>query len=60
METQVYTVTEMQEMLNISRTFAYKFADEVYQKQEPFVVLKIGKSFRIPKEPFNRWMKGQT
>lgn len=60
MEAQVYTVTEMQEMLNISRTFAYKFADEVYQKQEPFVVLKIGKSFRIPKEPFNRWMKGQT
>lgn len=60
MEAQVYTVTEMQEMLNISRESAYRFAGEVYQKQEPFVILKIGKSFRIPKEPFNRWMNGQT
>lgn len=60
MEKKVYTVQEIQEILNISRTFAYKFADEVYQKQEPFVVLKIGKSFRIPKDSFDRWMKGQT
>lgn len=60
MEAQVYTVTEMQEMLNISRESAYKFAGEVYQNQKPFVILKIGKSFRIPKDSFNRWMKGQT
>lgn len=60
MESQVYTVQEMQEMLNISRESAYRFAGEVYQKQEPFVILKIGKSFRIPKDSFDRWMKGQT
>jgi excisionase family DNA binding protein len=60
MEAQVYTITEMQEMLNISRESAYRFAGEVYQKQEPFVILKIGRSFRIPKDSFDRWMKGQT
>ena len=60
MESQVYTVTEMQEMLNISRDSAYRFVREVYQKQKPFVILKIGNSFRIPKAPFDRWMKGQA
>lgn len=59
MESQVYTVQEMQEILNISRESAYRFAGEVYQKQQPFVILKIGKSFRIPKDSFDRWMKGQ-
>ena len=40
MEKQVYTITEVQEMLQISRTAVYQFIGAVYQKQEPFIIVK--------------------
>ena len=44
MDKQVYTVTEMQQILNISRESAYRFVGEIYKNKDPFVILKIGKS----------------
>lgn len=60
MEKQVYTITEVQEMLQISRTAVYQFIGAVYQKQEPFIVFKIGKSYRISKKSFDQWVNGQA
>lgn len=60
MDTLVYTTTEIQAMLNISRELAYKFVRKAYQTQEPFTVLKIGTTYRIPKESFDGWMNGSA
>lgn len=46
-----YTVADIQEMLNISRSTAYKLIDD-----PPFPILRIGKSIRIPKEAFDNWL----
>ena len=45
-----------EEILNIGRTKAYAFIQEVYTKQEPFKVIKIGNIYRIPKISFDRWL----
>ena len=37
----------------------YEFLDEVFQKQEPFRVIKIGKLYRIPCALFDRWLYGE-
>lgn len=60
MEKQVSTITEVQEMLQISRTAVYQFIGAVYQKQEPFIIFKIGKSYRISKKSFDQWVNGQA
>ena len=54
MNTLVYTVAEVQTMLNISKELAYRFVGKAYQSQDPFIVLKIGTTYRIPKESFDR------
>ena len=59
MEKQVYTIAEMQQMLNISREAAYKFAKEVFQNQKPFIIFKIGTTYRISKTSFDHWVHGQ-
>lgn len=56
MNTLVYTVAEIQAMLNISKELAYRFVGKAYQSQDPFIVLKIGTTYRIPKESFDRWI----
>lgn len=55
-EKRVYEVEDVQEILNIGRTKAYAFIQEVYTKQEPFKVIKIGNIYRIPKISFDRWL----
>ena len=45
---KVYDAEDIQKLLGIGRTKAYEFLDEVYKKQEPFRVIKIGKVYRIP------------
>ena len=53
---QVYDVEDIQCMLGLGRSKAYDFLDKVYLEQQPFRVIKIGKQYRIPKEPFNQWL----
>lgn len=55
-EKRVYEVEDIQEILNIGRTKAYAFIQEVYKKQKPFKVIKIGNIYRIPKNSFDRWL----
>lgn len=56
---KVYDAEDIQKLLGIGRTKAYEFLDEVYKKQEPFRVIKIGKVYRIPCKPFEKWLCGE-
>ena len=54
---KVYDVEDIQRLLGSK---AYSYLDEVYRKQEPFRVIKIGKLFRVPKQSFDNWLNGIT
>ena len=56
---KVYEAEDIQKLLGIGRTKMYEFLDEVYQKQEPFRVIKIGKMYKIPCRPFDKWLSGE-
>ena len=56
---KVYDAEDIQKLLGIGRIKAYEFLDEVYKKQEPFRVIKIGKVYRIPCKPFEKWLCGE-
>lgn len=56
---QVYLATDIQRLLSIGKSRSYTFLEDVYrQSNPPFRVLKIGKLYRVPKEGFDRWLKG--
>lgn len=59
LEKQVYDADDIQKLLGIGRSKAYAFLDEVYEKQKPFRVIKIGRLYRIPKETFDKWLRGE-
>ena len=56
---KVYDAEDIQKLLGIGRTKTYEFLDEVYQKQKPFRVIKIGKCYKIPCVSFERWLSGE-
>ena len=58
LERQVYLAQDIQQLLGIGRSKCYTYLEEVYQKQEPFRVIKIGKLFRVPKQSFDNWLNG--
>lgn len=53
---KVYLASDVQKALAIGRSKTYEFLEEVYQKQEPFRVIKVGKLFRIPQKSFDEWL----
>lgn len=55
---RVYGAIDIQRILGLGRSNVYKFLDDVYQKQNPFKVIKIGKLYKVPKEPFDNWVNG--
>nr|WP_288547797.1 helix-turn-helix domain-containing protein [uncultured Blautia sp.] len=57
---KLYDIEDLQELLGIGRTRAYQLVKEAYEKQQPFKVIKLGKLYRIPKNPFDDWMEGNT
>lgn len=59
LEKKVYDADDIQKLLGIGRSKAYAFLDEVYEKQKPFRVIKIGRLYRIPKEAFDKWLRGE-
>ena len=48
---EFYTVSDIQNILRIKKDSAYTLI-----KTNGFPVLKIGKSFRIPKKDFEKWV----
>lgn len=55
-ESKVYLASDIQKALALGRSKTYEFLDEVYQKQEPFRVIKVGKLFRVPQKSFDDWI----
>lgn len=49
--TKTYKVSDIAEILQISRTKAYEIVN-----RNLFPVIHIGKAIRIPIEPFEKWM----
>ncbi|MCD8368944.1 MAG: helix-turn-helix domain-containing protein [Clostridiales bacterium] len=58
-EKVVYEVSEIEHLLGLKRSAVYNFIRLAYQKQEPFRVLKINGSYRIPKCSFDEWIAGK-
>lgn len=50
-EKRVYSVDEIQKILNISRTTAYALI-----KEAPFRVVHIGNAIRISRADFDKWL----
>ena len=44
MESKIYTVTNIKDLLNISRTKAYEYVKKVYKEGKPFKVIKVGEN----------------
>jgi len=57
---KVYSISEIQNILELGRTKTYNFLEEVYKKQQPFRVIKIGKLYRIPKDSFDKWLNNSN
>lgn len=57
MEAQFYLAQDVQKALGIGRGTTYQFLNEVYKKQSPFKVVKMGKLIRIPKASFDKWIE---
>ena len=55
MESEVYTVADIQKKLDISKNIAYDLV-----KQNVFPVIKIKSTFRIPKKSFDEWLNQTT
>lgn len=51
MQSEVYTVKDIQQILSISRTTAYQL-----MASPPFPILKIGKTYRVSKVVFDSWL----
>lgn len=52
LEKRVYTVEEIQSILNIGRNAAYKLV-----KSNAFYSVRIGNQYRISKLQFDRWLE---
>ena len=59
MESKVYTITEIKDILDISRTKAYEYIKKVHKEQYPFRAIKIGSNYRIIKASFDKWINGE-
>jgi hypothetical protein len=57
---QVYQITDVQLILKIQKSAAYSFIKQVYKTGNPFHVVKIGASYRIPRTGFDRWVNGEN
>jgi len=52
---QTLTVAEVAEILRISTIKTYEMA-----RNQEFPIMKIGRTFRIPSEPFYNWLNGNS
>lgn len=50
-EVRVYTVREIQQILSISKNAVYSLIANA-----PFKVIKIGQTYRINKDSFDKWL----
>ena len=52
-----YRIAEIAERLDIALNTAYAYAK---RGELPFPVRRVGAQYRVPKEPFDRWVRGEA
>jgi excisionase family DNA binding protein len=52
-----YRIAEIAERLDIAVNTAYAYAK---RGELPFPVRRVGAQYRVPKEPFDRWVRGEA
>lgn len=57
-ERRVYSAEEIQKILGMKRSSVYNFLTQVYKDHGPFLVHKIGSIYRVPREDFDAWLRG--
>lgn len=55
-EPRVYMAREVQQLLGLGKSKTYEYLEQVYQKQTPFRVIKVGRLYRVPKKSFDTWL----
>ena len=55
---KVYDASDIQKILGLGRNKVYEFLEEVYKNKQPFIVIKIGKLYKVPKDSFDKWING--
>lgn len=50
MESKIYTVTNIKDLLNISRTKAYEYVKKFIKKESPLKLLKLAKIIVFQKQ----------
>ena len=58
-QVKVYKVEDIQQMLGIGRSKTYMFLEKVSKAQKPFRVIRVGNSYRIPRDSFDKWINGE-
>lgn len=58
-DSRVYLASDIQKALSLGRSKTYQFLEEVYQKQEPFRVIRVGKLLRVPQKSFDDWLNAE-
>ena len=58
-QVKVYKVEDIQQMLGIGRSKTYMFLEKVSTDQKPFRVIRVGNSYRIPRDSFDKWINGE-
>lgn len=53
---KVLTVKDVAELLNICEKTAYSLVRQALVKDNMFKVIKIGRLYKIPTEPFLNWL----
>lgn len=56
-EKKVYDAEDIQMILGIGRSKTYAFLREIYQRKEPFKVIRVGNLYKIPKKSFDKWLE---
>ena len=59
-ESSVYRPSEIQKILQFSRSKTYTFLREVYAAGRPLKVMKLGNSYRVNKASFDHWFTSAT
>ena len=57
-EKQVYEPKDIQKILGMSRSKTYNFLELVHKNRHPFIVMKIDRLYKIPKDSFDKWLSG--
>ena len=52
-----YDTKEVFAMLGLKESRCYTYLDKVMTTGKSFAVIRIDKQYRIPKEPFDAWVK---